>query len=66
MNKDSKVIDIDKVVFKFAGDYGDGMKLTGRQFTETSAFLGSDLLTFLFFSTQKDYYYLKERHFLPL
>ena len=46
MNKDSKVIDLEKVVIKFAGDSGDGMQLTGSQFTETSALLGNDLATF--------------------
>ena len=46
MNKDSTVIDLEKVVIKFAGDSGDGMQLTGSQFTETSALLGNDLATF--------------------
>ena len=38
--------ELDKVVIKFAGDSGDGMQLTGMQFTDTSAFLGNDLATF--------------------
>ena len=46
MNKDTNVIDLEKVVIKFAGDSGDGMQLTGSQFTETSALLGNDLATF--------------------
>lgn len=33
------------VVIRFAGDSGDGMQLTGTQFTSTSAFLGNDLST---------------------
>ncbi len=35
----------DDVVIRFAGDSGDGMQLTGGQFTNTSAFLGNDLST---------------------
>ena len=46
MSKESKTVDLDKVVIKFAGDSGDGMQLTGSQFTDTSAFLGNDLATF--------------------
>ncbi|MEO7959972.1 MAG: 2-oxoacid:acceptor oxidoreductase subunit alpha [Ginsengibacter sp.] len=34
------------VVIKFAGDSGDGMQLTGTQFTNNSALLGLDLATF--------------------
>ncbi|MEZ4255819.1 MAG: 2-oxoacid:acceptor oxidoreductase subunit alpha [Polyangiales bacterium] len=34
------------VVVRFAGDSGDGMQLTGSQFTETSALAGNDLATF--------------------
>lgn len=34
------------VVIKFAGDSGDGMQLTGSQFTTNSALLGLDLATF--------------------
>ncbi len=33
------------VVIRFAGDSGDGMQLTGTQFTNTSALLGNDLST---------------------
>ena len=36
---------IDEVVIRFAGDSGDGMQLTGSQFTNTSALLGNDLST---------------------
>ena len=44
MGKNS--IELEKVVIKFAGDSGDGMQLTGTQFTDTSALLGNDLATF--------------------
>lgn len=46
MGKSTKVVDLEKVVIKFAGDSGDGMQLTGSQFTDTSAILGNDLATF--------------------
>jgi 2-oxoglutarate ferredoxin oxidoreductase subunit alpha len=36
----------DEVVIRFAGDSGDGMQLTGGQFTNTSALMGNDLATF--------------------
>jgi 2-oxoglutarate ferredoxin oxidoreductase subunit alpha len=36
---------IDEVVIRFAGDSGDGMQLTGTQFSNTSALLGNDLST---------------------
>jgi 2-oxoglutarate/2-oxoacid ferredoxin oxidoreductase subunit alpha len=37
---------LEEVVIRFAGDSGDGMQLTGNQFTNTSAMLGNDLATF--------------------
>lgn len=37
---------LEKVVIKFAGDSGDGMQLTGTQFTNTSAIMGNDISTF--------------------
>jgi len=46
MKKRVKVIERDEVVVKFAGDSGDGMQLTGAQFSDTSAFIGNDLATF--------------------
>ncbi len=36
----------DDVVIRFAGDSGDGMQLTGSQFTDTTAKVGNDLATF--------------------
>jgi len=46
MAKKHRVIELDEVVVKFAGDSGDGMQLTGTQFSDTSAFIGNDLSTF--------------------
>ncbi|MFQ5797177.1 MAG: 2-oxoacid:acceptor oxidoreductase subunit alpha [Bacteroidota bacterium] len=37
---------VDEVTIRFAGDSGDGMQLTGTQFTNTTALLGNDLSTF--------------------
>jgi|TARA_B100000795_G_scaffold268613_1_gene255951 2-oxoglutarate ferredoxin oxidoreductase subunit alpha len=36
----------DEVTILFAGDSGDGIQLTGGQFTETAALLGNDISTF--------------------
>ena len=38
--------EIDNVVVRFSGDSGDGMQLTGNQFSDTSALMGNDLATF--------------------
>lgn len=37
---------LDDVVIKFAGDSGDGMQLTGSQFSNNTALIGNDLSTF--------------------
>src|SRR5271157_2855940 len=37
---------IEKAVIRFAGDSGDGMQITGNQFTNTVALYGNDLATF--------------------
>ena len=37
---------LNDVVIKFAGDSGDGMQLTGSQFTNNTAMMGIDLATF--------------------
>src|SRR5438094_168199 len=37
---------IPSATIRFAGDSGDGMQLTGDQFTRTSALLGNDVATF--------------------
>jgi len=37
--------ELDTVVIRFAGDSGDGMQLTGNQFSENTAIFGNDLTT---------------------
>ncbi len=39
------LVEIENVTIRFAGDSGDGMQLTGTQFTNTSAILGNDIST---------------------
>lgn len=39
------VLDLSDVTVRFAGDSGDGMQLTGSQFTNTTALVGNDLST---------------------
>jgi 2-oxoglutarate ferredoxin oxidoreductase subunit alpha len=41
-----EVRQIPSATVRFAGDSGDGMQLTGEQFTRTSALLGNDVSTF--------------------
>ncbi|MBI5215730.1 MAG: 2-oxoacid:acceptor oxidoreductase subunit alpha [Ignavibacteriae bacterium] len=42
----AKVLEnLDEVTIRFAGDSGDGMQLTGMQFTSTTALVGNDLST---------------------
>ena len=36
---------LDSAVIRFAGDSGDGMQITGSQFTDTTALFGNDLAT---------------------
>ncbi|MEO6582708.1 MAG: 2-oxoglutarate ferredoxin oxidoreductase subunit alpha, partial [Ferruginibacter sp.] len=43
---DRQQVLLNDVVIKFAGDSGDGMQLTGSQFTNSTALLGIDLATF--------------------
>ncbi|MBM3974389.1 MAG: 2-oxoacid:acceptor oxidoreductase subunit alpha, partial [Planctomycetes bacterium] len=43
---DKGLQDLDQVVIRFAGDSGDGMQLTGDQFTRTTALMGNDIATF--------------------
>ncbi len=38
--------EIESVVIRFSGDSGDGMQLTGTQFSDTSALMGNDISTF--------------------
>jgi 2-oxoglutarate/2-oxoacid ferredoxin oxidoreductase subunit alpha len=42
----NEVEKLDSIVVRFAGDSGDGMQLTGTQFTVSTALFGSDLATF--------------------
>jgi 2-oxoglutarate ferredoxin oxidoreductase subunit alpha len=37
---------LESAVIRFAGDSGDGMQITGNQFTNTTALFGNDLATF--------------------
>ncbi|MBN2485034.1 MAG: 2-oxoacid:acceptor oxidoreductase subunit alpha [Bacteroidales bacterium] len=46
MAKTKKIIELENVVIKFAGDSGDGMQMTGTQFSDSSALFGNDLSTF--------------------
>lgn len=43
-HKNSEVVD--HVVIRFVGDSGDGMQMTGTQFSDTSAMFGNDIATF--------------------
>lgn len=45
MAKDFEVQVLDDVTIRFAGDSGDGMQLTGSQFSNTTALFGNDLST---------------------
>jgi 2-oxoglutarate ferredoxin oxidoreductase subunit alpha len=42
----AKVQQVDTVTIRFVGDSGDGMQLTGSEFTKASALAGNDLATF--------------------
>ncbi len=46
MTQEAKVIEKHDVVIRFSGDSGDGMQLTGQQFSDTSALFGNDVATF--------------------
>jgi 2-oxoglutarate/2-oxoacid ferredoxin oxidoreductase subunit alpha len=46
MNSTTKKLDIENAIVRFCGDSGDGMQLTGNQFTDTSAISGNDISTF--------------------
>ena len=46
LGHETTLIEADSIVIRFSGDSGDGMQLTGTQFTDTAAFLGNDLSTF--------------------
>jgi len=40
-----ETLDLKEVTIRFAGDSGDGMQLTGSQFSDTTAIMGNDLGT---------------------
>ena len=40
-----EITELERVTIRFAGDSGDGMQLTGSQFTSESAILGNDIST---------------------
>jgi len=46
LKPNEEIIEAESMVVRFSGDSGDGMQLTGMQFTDTAAFLGKDLATF--------------------
>jgi 2-oxoglutarate ferredoxin oxidoreductase subunit alpha len=39
------VLELERVTIRFAGDSGDGMQVTGSQFTRTAAVFGNDIAT---------------------
>ena len=43
--RERDVEEVETVTIRFAGDSGDGMQLTGTQFTNTSAIVGNDIST---------------------
>ena len=43
--KDIVFEDVESVIIRFAGDSGDGMQLTGTQFSDTAAVFGNDIST---------------------
>ncbi len=45
MSKVKEIQQLNEVTVRFAGDSGDGMQLTGSQFSETTAWVGNDLNT---------------------
>lgn len=45
MSKVKEVLKLKEVTVRFAGDSGDGMQLTGSQFSDTTAWVGNDLNT---------------------
>jgi 2-oxoglutarate ferredoxin oxidoreductase subunit alpha len=43
--KDKELLELKEVTIRFAGDSGDGMQLTGTQFSDNTAWVGNDLNT---------------------
>ncbi len=46
MSQETKVIEKTNVVIRFSGDSGDGMQLTGQQFSDAAALFGNVVSTF--------------------
>lgn len=44
-DKDKELLELREVTIRFAGDSGDGMQLTGTQFSDNTAWVGNDLNT---------------------
>ena len=44
--KHAEPVELESVAIRFAGDSGDGIQVTGAQFTNTSAVYGNDISTF--------------------
>jgi 2-oxoglutarate ferredoxin oxidoreductase subunit alpha len=44
-DKEKELLELKEVTIRFAGDSGDGMQLTGSQFSENTAWVGNDLNT---------------------
>lgn len=40
------IVERDQIVIKFCGDSGDGIQLTGHQFSDTSVLMGNEVVTF--------------------
>ncbi|MEI7811928.1 MAG: 2-oxoacid:acceptor oxidoreductase subunit alpha [Ignavibacteria bacterium] len=45
MAKKKEIKNLSEATIRFAGDSGDGMQLTGTQFSDTTALFGNDLIT---------------------
>ena len=45
VHSEHEIEELERVTIRFAGDSGDGMQLTGTQFTKTTAIFGNDLAT---------------------
>ena len=46
MSEQTEVIDKKNIVIRFSGDSGDGMQLTGQQFSDAAALFGNGVSTF--------------------
>ena len=46
MSNETKIKELESVVIRFSGDSGDGMQLAGSLFSNLSAELGNDIITF--------------------